>query len=57
MRRYTFGFLRDYFSGRWLLLTRGLVGRKVVYSVSNGARADTLVGIPALVEYAQQRGI
>lgn len=52
MRRYTFGFLRDYFSGRWLLLTRGLVGRKVVYSVSNGARADTLVGIPALVEYA-----
>ena len=55
--RYSFGFLRDYFSGRGLTLTRGRVGRKWVYSVTNGQRTDTLVGLRALVDYAQGRGM
>ena len=51
--RYSFGFLRDYFSARGLTLTRSRVGRRWVYGVSNGARTDTLVGMPALIDYAQ----
>jgi hypothetical protein len=46
--RYTYAFLRDYFSARGLTLSRSRSGRQLVYRLTNGVRSESFVGLSAV---------
>ena len=59
MKRYTYGFLQDYFSAKGLKLTRTRVGRYFIYNVTNHVPnayydycSNLYCGLSELIEFA-----